>query len=91
MVLAIGIPAFQAAMPSPADSRMADSADPRNKALVRSGEITGAAVLLAVGAAVSVIDHNTTALVLAGVTALLLIGVHEMLLARPGFSMNQEG
>lgn len=89
MVLAIGIPAFQAALPSPSESRMADSSDPRNRALVRSGEVTGAAILLAVGAAVSVIDHSTQALVLAAITAGLLIGVHEMLLARPGFNMSE--
>lgn len=78
-------------MPNPAESRMADAKDPRNRALVRSGEVTGAAILLAVGAAVSIIDHNTTALALAALTAALMIGVHEMLLARPGFSMTTEG
>lgn len=87
LVLAVGIPAYQQAMPGPQESRMADPTNPGNRALVRSGELMGSAVLLAIGAAVSILTHTTDAVVLAVVTAALLTLVHEMLLRRPGFRM----
>lgn len=87
LVLAVGIPAYQAAMPGPAESRMADPDNARNRALARSGELMGSAVLLSVGAAVSILTGAIDGIVLAMVTAGLLTMVHEILLRRPGFRM----
>lgn len=87
LVLAVGVPAFQSAMPSPQESRLADGTNPFNRAQVRSGEIMGTAVLLAIGAAVSALEGSPAALVLAALTAALLTLVHEMLLRQPGFRL----
>lgn len=85
LVLVIGVPAYMQAMPSPAECRMADPRDGGNRAMQRSGEIVGSAVLVIVGVTLSVFSGgDRSPVVLAVIAAVLLTMVHELLLWLPG-------
>lgn len=68
---------------------MADPRNPKNKALARSGEVMGMAVMIAVGISVAVATRSPDAIWLAIVTGGILTLVHEILLRRPGFRVEE--